>query len=159
MKLADADAGIEAAADQIDGLGVGDDVDADVGIGGEKARQHRRQHFAYGDAVDEQAQRAGRSFAEVGKIGEGGADRLGGRTDVGEQALAGLGQCHAAGGAMEQRQAETALQRLDRLADGAGRDAELVGGGAERAAADDREKLADAVKLVGAGHGWYSIDG
>ena len=56
---------------------------------------------------------------------------------------------------MEKRQADPPFQRLDRLTDGARRDAELAGGGAEAAAPDDGEKLADAVEKICSGHGTF----
>lgn len=53
---------------------------------------------------------------------------------------------------MKQRQAQAALQRLDRLADGRRRHADIGGGRAEAGALGDGEEFGQTIEGVRAGH-------
>ena len=86
------------------------------------------------------AQRA-RRLDRLAKARHGGPGAL-------QEPLAGLGQADAARRALEQRDAEPRLQRLDRLAERRGRDAEFGRGGAEAAALRDQQEGGQAVEVT-----------
>jgi hypothetical protein len=127
----DADASIEALGDDIGQRRLDRDLEPDFGIGREEARHDRSEDELRRRRQHRQAQRAGRPIAE-------GIDRFERRGEIVEhrpqpfhQKLAGIGQPDAAGGAVEQPQAEPLLELADRLAQGRAGDAEMVGGAGE----------------------------
>ncbi|KAG0776189.1 hypothetical protein G6F22_012748 [Rhizopus arrhizus] len=90
----------------------------------QEARKPRPQLGRHRRAGGVDAQQAGRGGAELSL----------------QQALPGLGQGHAAGGAMEQAHPQPSLQRADRVAHRRGRKPQLGAGTAEAAVTGDRRE-------------------
>jgi len=74
---------------------------------------------------------------------------------VGKAAVAVFGQLHHMGGALQQLDAQAALQRLQAAAHGGLAGAQLLGGGRQAAGLDDADKGLHQLNAVGAGlQGW-----
>ena len=111
-----ADAGVAAGREHVDEAVLGDDLQPDVGIGGEERRHDARQHQPRRADRHVEPQRAGRPVAKA-------VDHVERRLDLGQrraeplqQARARLGRRDAARGAVEQPDAEPRLQPAHRLA-------------------------------------------
>jgi hypothetical protein len=107
-----------AAGDQIvDGV-VDDDLEPDRRIFRHEGLQQRRQPPRGRWPRHQEAQRADRIVAEQIDALERVIDALDDRLDLGKQPFAGLGERHAAGGAVEQPHAEAVFERANGLAHG-----------------------------------------
>ena len=138
--LAESDAGVEAGRDHVDQRVVDDDLDADIGKALEETRHDRQQHQLRGLPCRVEAQRAGGLAAEIVQILQRVVDVAECRADAREQPLAGLGQRHAAGGAVDQAQIEPLLDIAQGMAERRGRHAKLDRRGAKAAVAGDRKE-------------------
>lgn len=147
-RLAQADTGIEALADQVDRGIVQGNLQPDVGIGRAIARDQGFDQQLAGQPWRGQAQGAHRLVAIAAQHRQGVADFTGGRAQADEQAAAGFRQGHAAGGALEQQHPGTPLQGLYRMAHGSRGHPQLAGGEGEALVFGDGEKLGQAVERV-----------
>ncbi len=112
-----ADAGVAAGGQHVDEAVLRDDLQPDVGIGGEEGRHDRGQHQPRRADRHVEPQRARRPVAEAVDHVERRLHLAQRRAEPVEQARAGLGRRHAARGAVEQPHAEPRLQPAHRLAE------------------------------------------
>ncbi|MNF75261.1 hypothetical protein D3C84_573200 [compost metagenome] len=116
--LAEAHAGVETAGHHVhQGVVAGDfqgHVRKDLEESGGQGQQNQLRRGAPG--VD--AQGAGRCVTELVEVIQGVVDIAKGRPDAGVEALAGFGQGHAAGGAIEQPYSQAFLQGPQCVAQG-----------------------------------------
>jgi hypothetical protein len=80
--------------------------------------------------------------------------RLQDEAGMGEQFLAFGGEQHAAGTAVEERDAEIGFERLDADAERRLRDMQLFGSGKDRAAFGDGNEIAQVTQVHGTGQGF-----
>ncbi len=135
-----ADAGVAAGGEDVHETVFDDHFEGDVGVGLEEARDDRGEHEAGDGGGHVEAQLAGWPVAEGVDHIEAGLDVGEGGDEAFEEAAAGFGGGDAAGGAVEQADAEAGFE----AAEG---EAEAGGGGVlqpcrvpEAAALDDRHE-------------------
>ncbi len=114
--LAIAHPGIETGREHIDEGVLRRHLQRDAGVRLEETLHQPRQHHARDDDRHIEPERAGRAVAKAVHRVERGGDFAERRQQPVEQARAGLGQRHAARGAVEQAHAEPLLQPAHRLA-------------------------------------------
>lgn len=124
------------------------DVDRDVAMLAQEARQRLRQMLRQPRRVDEKMHARAHAAGKAGEIAAHGVDLVNDDPRMIEQALARRGQLHAAPPALEQRDAERILEPFDARAGrgqgqmrplGAAGDAALVGDGDEELEVDEVE--------------------
>ncbi len=113
--LGQPDAGVVAGGDDVDQAAFGDDVHVHPGMA-PHVLVHQRGRHQRRAAAGVDAQRAVRRRGEVVGGLHGIADLRQRRRDLGDEALAGLGQRDAARGAVEQPHAQARLEPGDRVA-------------------------------------------
>ncbi|MCY1448875.1 hypothetical protein D9M71_655820 [compost metagenome] len=90
----------------------------------------------------------GRNEGTVGKVVRSAGEFLHQRLDTFEEALPRLGEFHAAGGAVEQYDADSLFETAHHLADGRRRYPEIVGSGGEAAVFGDVDEGYKAAELI-----------
>ena len=113
---------------------------ADLGEGVVEPRPREPEHGADAEGSEQQPAQVGRRGADLPDRLEGGADR-------GHQTLALLGEGDPAGGAVEQGDAELALELLHLRAHPGLADAHAFGGRREGSRLDDGQDVAQLVKF------------
>ena len=145
-ELAQPDAGVEPAGRQVDHFVARGDLQFDLGIGLAERSDDRLQDQRHDRPGNGKTQEPGRPTPQVPGGLAGGDEFVKGGRSAFEEALAGLGQADAAGGANEQRRPEPRFQRPHRLTDGRRRDAELPRRAAKTAAPGDAQERLHAVE-------------
>ena len=129
---AEVDAGVQQRGDRVPGR-IGDDLHVDVRVSSAKGRQHRREPVVAGVALGaepDHGRAAGRLAPErLLRLDQLGYDPSGGL----EQPLAGRGRHHPLAQAVEQREAEPALQLQQLVAQGRLGEVQVPGRLGERA--------------------------
>ncbi|MEH2474676.1 hypothetical protein V1284_006120 [Nitrobacteraceae bacterium AZCC 2299] len=138
--LAEPHAGVESGRDHIDQRVIDHDLDADIRKRLQKSRHHRQQHQLRRLPGGVEAQRAGRLAAKMIEVLQRVIDVLERRADAREQKLTGLGQRHAAGGAVDEAQVKPLLDAAQGMAQRRRRYAEFDRRVAKAAVPGDRQK-------------------
>lgn len=116
--LAEVDAGVEAAGDQVaPDVVLAREVEYHVGIVAGELRQLRPQHRRQHDRRRDRADDAGRLRTEPAHVDERRLDVAEGRTELREQALSRVRGRDGARGPREEPQSEALLERAYRMAD------------------------------------------
>jgi hypothetical protein len=123
-QLAQADPHVEAARHDVDHGVVDLHVERDVGMVLGELREDGLQEGLGSQPLGMDADRPRRLLVQVLGIGDGGLHLGQRREESRQQALSSFGGGHAAGGAVQQEDAEALLQILDGLAQGRARDAQ-----------------------------------
>ncbi|MNQ62832.1 hypothetical protein D3C85_771920 [compost metagenome] len=123
--LAKAHTRIQARGDHIDQGIVRHNFHTHIRIGLEELAHQRQQDQLGGRAAGGDAQVARRLVAKAVEVFQGVVDITEGGFDSRIQALSGLGQGHAAGGAIEQPNSQAGFQGPQRMAQGRRRQAKL----------------------------------
>ncbi|MDT4870060.1 hypothetical protein FQZ97_1051210 [compost metagenome] len=147
----EAHAGVVSTGHHIHQRIVGGDFQHDIRIGLEEAARQRQQDQLRSGAAGVDAQGAGRCVAELVEVLQRVIDVAEGRLDACVQALAGLGEGHAAGGAVEQAHAQSLLQGAQGVTQRRRGEAQLHGGAAEAEVGGDAEEDIE----VGSGYGFH----
>ena len=138
--LSEADAGVETFGDDVAQPAIGDDVEMDLRVKAEEARQQWAQDHPDRRVAGIDAHRAARDFAEIVDLLQRLRDRGYGGTQPGGKPLPRLGQRYATRRAVEQAHAETLLEAADGMADGGTGDVQLDRRRAKAAMVGHREK-------------------
>ena len=123
--MAGADAGVEAIANDVGQAAVGDDLDANGGIGGQELRENGFDHRFRGRARNGETKLAAGLVAEHVDGFHRGFKTVERRPQLRQEPLADFRQRDAAGGSIEQPHAELLLETADGFAERRTRDAEL----------------------------------
>ncbi|MCY1363937.1 hypothetical protein D9M69_507200 [compost metagenome] len=146
---ATAHSGIETLANDLVEAVVGIQFHADVGVLGEKWLDGRPKYRSDSELVGSDTDSAGRLVTQLTEGLQPGFDLFQGRADDGQQTLTRLGRCNVAGGAGQQADAETCLQRANGLAQGGLRYAQFARRPSETAGTSDCHEGIQVIQVFG----------
>ena len=132
-ELADLDAGVEAAGDEVDAAVVGGHVENDFRVVVREPRELWDERDHRGASGQQQPHASRRPVAEARHLVDRLVDVVERRLQPGEELLTRVGPCHAAGGAREQPHPHALLQAPDGVAQGRRGDPEALRGPGEAA--------------------------